>query len=593
MNTATLRPLATALAVTGLITAAIADPPSRRPVRVTEEIRELVVAPADRPLDERVAPDRITDLPTPEVPGTLLLPNAATHRIAADRAETTLDADRWPAATAALDRGLAWLANQQSARGAWMEGEQVEATDQPPREAAASVAVTALALKAFAQAGNRLDAPQAASLDRARGFVLGELDRRGLDGLAEGGLGNYVTSAVVMGLAAIGTDTAPAETRALARGVDRLVEDQWDQGEGVGATRDWFGGAGYGRHGRPDLSNTQMMLDALYDAGVSADEPVVQRALVFLSRTQNHKATNPADWAQAGTDDGGFVYTPANGGESFASDAAGEGRSGESMPEGVARSLRSYGSMTYAGFKSLLFAGLDESDPRVAAALEWIRDHWTFDENPGVGQQGVFYYLHAMARALRASGIDSITTPDGVEHDWRTELIDAIVARQEPGGSWRNPVDRWEESRRELCTVYATLALEEALKPTLKVEQRSSSGRDQRARASRPTASAASAASGSASQMPIHMPGRVTRPSASTTSAASRLTSGCRTRVRSASDISTRSRIAASRRAASGSTARRSPVAGSSTESTRSRGVMPSDSGGVARGSMIHASPSR
>jgi len=446
------------------------DPPARRPVRVTDEIRELVVKPTETPLDERIDPAKITSLPTPEVPGTLVLPMPPVHRIATDASTTTLDTVTWDAAIGSLARGLDWLARNQSPRGAWMEGAEVVATDQPPREAAASVAISAMALKAFAQAGDRLSRSQRLARDRARTFVLDELDRRGLEGLEAGGLGNYVSSAVVMGLAAIGTDTGPADARALARGVEHLVDGQWDQKDGVDPSRDWFGGAGYGRHGRPDLSNTQMMLDALYDAGVSADEPVVQRALVFLSRTQNHKATNPADWAQAGSDDGGFVYTPANGGESFASQTAGEGRYGESMPEGAARSLRSYGSMTYAGFKSLLFAGLDASDPRVEAALDWIRSHWTFEENPGLDQQGVFYYLHAMARALRASGIDVIVTPDGVRHDWRRELIAAIVARQNPDGSWRNDVDRWEESRPELCTVYATLALEEAVKATREME---------------------------------------------------------------------------------------------------------------------------
>ena len=143
-----------------------------------------------------------------------------------------------------------------------------------------------------------------------------------------------------------------------------------------------------------------MMLDALHDAGVSPDDPAVQKALQFVSRTQNLKESNQAAWAQNGTNDGGFVYTTANGGESMGSEHAGEGRYGELMPEGQARSLRSYGSMTYAGFKSLLYAGLTNEDPRVRAAFEWIRTHWTFAENPGLGQQGWFYYLHAMARAL-------------------------------------------------------------------------------------------------------------------------------------------------------------------------------------------------
>ena len=102
--------------------------------------------------------------------------------------------------------------------------------------------------------------------------------------------------------------------------------------------------------------------------------------------------------------------------------------------------------------------------------MDWILSHWTFEENPGLGQQGYYYYLHAMARALRASGLDSITTPDGVSRDWRQEMIEAIVARQTSAGSWKNEVDRWEESRPSLATVYATLALEEALKPVREVE---------------------------------------------------------------------------------------------------------------------------
>jgi squalene-hopene/tetraprenyl-beta-curcumene cyclase len=243
-----------------------------------------------------------------------------------------------------------------------------------------------------------------------------------------------------------------------------LQVSQWDQSEGLSARQDWFGGAGYGSHGRPDLSNTQMMLDALYDAGLSPDEPVFQKALAFASRTQNLKATNKAEWAG---NDGGFIYTPANGGESFASETAGEGRYGEiKVAAGQPRSLRSYGSMTYAGFKAMVFAGLSRDDARVSAAYNWIRQNWTFDQNPGLGQQGLYYYYHTMARALNAAGVHEVSDLEGQRHNWRAELIEALLKRQNEDGSWVNKEEeRWMEDSTVLVTVYSTLALEEALKP--------------------------------------------------------------------------------------------------------------------------------
>ena len=446
------------------------EPPTTESKTVPEHVRQTIESTSDdgRPLDPRINVEKITELPVPTVPVTVVFPTAPVHRIATDRSETPLDEASWTTARLITRRGLGWLESTQSRRGGWMEGAEVVATDQPPREAAAAVAVTGLGLKAFAQAPSLAESPEAVT--RALGFIRAALEEYGFDGLAAAGLGNYVASSVTMGLAAYGSLSDPGDSQSLGDAVTFLRTNQWDRAEGVTPKQDWYGGAGYGSHGRPDLSNTQMMLDALYDAGVSPDEPVVQKALVFLTRTQNLKATNPAAWAQAGTDDGGFIYTPANDGESFGSAVAGEGRYGETMPEGAARSLRSYGSMTYAGFKSLLYAGLTADDPRVAAAIGWIQRHWTLKENPGLGGQGLYYYLHAMARALRASGLDEIQAPDGTNHDWRRELISMLFELQRENGSWQNEEDRWEEARPELATIYAILALEETLKPTLDVE---------------------------------------------------------------------------------------------------------------------------
>ena len=64
--------------------------------------------------------------------------------------------------------------------------------------------------------------------------------------------------------------------------------------------------------------------------------------------------------------------------------------------------------MTYAGFKSLIYAGLTENDPRVKAAREWIEKNYTVEENPGQGEAGLYYYYHAFAAALNAAKLDEV-----------------------------------------------------------------------------------------------------------------------------------------------------------------------------------------
>lgn len=445
------------LACTGIVHA---DPPPAP--------RETVTAPPAVPLDSRIDAAAVTSTTLPPLPRTVVQPLPAIRRIAATPQEVPTSEESYRKARQAIEAGLAYLRTTQRPSGAWMERDVVQPTD-APRLASASVAVTALGAKAFLQATPATSNDSAAL--RSLDFVVRAVRREGYEGFAASGIGTYVTSAVLSALATSKDDRFTDEIRGA---IDWLKTNQWDQSEGVAPEQDWFGGAGYGRGRRPDLSNTQMMLDALHDAGVSPDDPAVQRALAFVSRAQNLPETNAAAWATSGSGDGGFVYSPANGGESFASELAGEGRKGELLPADRPRSLRSYGSMTYAGFKSLLYAGLSRDDPRVKAAYDWIRRHYTFDENPGLGADGLFYYYHAMARALLASQQHRIeAVPPGgevVERNWRDDLIAALVARQRADGSWVNTSDRWEESQADLVTIYAVLALEEAIKPVLAAE---------------------------------------------------------------------------------------------------------------------------
>ncbi len=419
-----------------------------------------VYGPPDHSLDDRIDAQRVTEHEPPPLPRRIILPVPPEFRIATDPARVPIDRARFDRARAAVASGLDFLASHQGSTGGWLTELRAAPTDQPGTASPIAVAVTALAVKAFAQADTRR--PGEVNFQMALRFVR---QARRADGSFEAGaLSNYVTASVIMALASIDpSDFGPEIEDARAW----IELNQWDQGEGLGARQDWFGGAGYGNRGRPDVSNTQTMLDALYEAGTSPDEPSMQRALAFISRAQNLQATNKAAWA---ANDGGFVYTPANGGESMASEAAGEGRHGELIAAGSPRSLRSYGSMTYAGFKSMLYAGLSPDDVRVRAAFDWIRRNWTFDENPGLGQQGLYYYYHTMARALRAAQQPTIEDANGTSHNWREELTDALLTRQREDRSWRNPADRWMEGQPVLVTIYAVLALEEVLKPVTPTE---------------------------------------------------------------------------------------------------------------------------
>lgn len=222
---------------------------------------------------------------------------------------------------------------------------------------------------------------------------------------------------------------------------------QWDQGEGVESSDPAWGGGGYGRHERPDLSNTQYLLEALKKAGVKKDDPAMQNILKFISRTQNLESLhNDTEFANK-INDGGFYYTPAAGGESKAGVLENGG-------------LQSYGSMTYAGLKSLIYAGLSPEDERVQAATNWIKNNYTLTENPGgTGQQGLFYYFHTFGKTMSIIAEDKFVDAKGVEHDWRAELSDRLQSLQQPNGSWTNPADRWYEGDPNLVTAYCLMAL--------------------------------------------------------------------------------------------------------------------------------------
>jgi squalene-hopene/tetraprenyl-beta-curcumene cyclase len=234
----------------------------------------------------------------------------------------------------------------------------------------------------------------------------------------------------------------------LAKAEKFVEKEQWDDDEGKTPAALEYGGAGYGSSSRPDLSNTSFLIDALHAVGRGEDDPAIQKALIFVSRCQNLESKDNTSPFAAKVNDGGFYYTVAGGG-------------GNPEPAGKTADggLRSYGSMTYAGFKSMIYAGVKKDDPRVKAAYEWVQKHYTLDENPGMGGNGLYYYYHTFAKALDALGNPTIVDGQGKKHNWRVDLSEQLVASQNPDGSWINKVPKWLEGDPNLVTAYGLLSL--------------------------------------------------------------------------------------------------------------------------------------
>ncbi|QDT02972.1 hypothetical protein K227x_13510 [Rubripirellula lacrimiformis] len=330
----------------------------------------------------------------------------------------------------AANRGIEFLKN----RGQALDGSFSSET---------GAAVTGLCVRAILE--HRPSAVDDPTVKKALEYIEGNFQGDG-GVYATGSLyRNYETSVAVGALVKANRDGKYDSV--LARAKVFLKEIQWDEGDGVESSDTAYGGAGYGKHARPDLSNTSFLIDALRELGDDPDDEAIQKALRFVLRTQNLAGQgNDTKYAET-VGDGGFYYTPAAGGQSQAGETDGGG-------------LRSYGSMTYAGLKSMIYAGLTKDDPRVAAAMDFIRKNYSLDSNPGMDQAGLFYYYHTFAKALEAAEINTIDDDSGNAHVWRDELAAHLIRRQQKDGSWVNDQnDRWMEGDRNLVTAYALLAL--------------------------------------------------------------------------------------------------------------------------------------
>lgn len=338
-----------------------------------------------------------------------------------------------------IDRGLEFLAKQQTTEGFWAPAEHP--------------AMTALALSAMqGDPSGVWPKKEAAKVKQGYDFILKNLKEDG--SIHSGKLITYNTSVSLMALV-LAND--PALKPAIAKSRDFLVRTQLDVNEKGKIDSPNDGGFGYGNtFEQGDMSNTYLALQALYyskgakDAGASAGKDLNWEAAInFLQNCQELPKKGETTVAE-NKGPGGFTY-----------------RFNESKAVNTTNAvtgkvtLRTYGTMTYAGLLSYIYADLKKDDPRVVAAQSWLESNYTLKENPNLGSQGLYYYYHLMAKALNTLGTDYIKTADGKTVNWRKDLALHLINMQKTDGSWVNEENgRWWEKEPPLVTAYSVMALE-------------------------------------------------------------------------------------------------------------------------------------
>jgi squalene-hopene/tetraprenyl-beta-curcumene cyclase len=351
--------------------------------------------------------------------------------------------------TAALNRAWAFLEKHQ--RGGTF-GLGIPGADEP------EPGITAMCLSGALWVADQQGRQRPAWIDAGLDFLVslqrpdGSIQMHGLD--------VYTTAVSVEALVAAGREK---DRLAVEHARDFLVATQSDEGEGYDQARDvFYGGTGYGDGERPDLSNTQMAVQAVALAGTSREDPFFAKTRTFLDKCQNFGEREQLTFPHPGGgrivsgNDGGGTYFPGN-------SEAGEIQVGDGVWQ-----PRSYGSMSYALAKTWVLCGIGPEDPRVQAVVRWLARNFSVDSNPGFAtpaecQQGLYYYRLVMARTLALLPAGSFQDEHGQVIAWRDPLLRRLLDSQREDGSWMNTASpRWWEGAPTLATAYALLALKAA-----------------------------------------------------------------------------------------------------------------------------------
>jgi squalene-hopene/tetraprenyl-beta-curcumene cyclase len=346
-----------------------------------------------------------------------------------------------------IAEGQNWLLAQQQPNGAFVPGQKFV------------LGISQLAMQSLATEPLALKATDP-RMEKALAFQQGFIQKDG--GVYEEGLGlgNYTTSLALKAwaLTKTGSPEAIKGAQNYLFGIQNTDVESPNQG-GIGY--------GSGGKGNEDLSNTAHAVQALRMSGVPASDPHLQRAIQFLQNCQDLSSHNKLPNAQGNT--GGAFYAPHE------SKAGGSWDKTEPKPGEAPPKMLPYGSMTYQLISTYLVLDIKPGDPRIDAALAWVKSNYRWDANPGMAagkeRQGLFYYFGAAAKTYDLIDAGAFTLKDGARADWRADLFAAIKREAETNGKqvdlgngqkgrfWINPEKRWGEDMPHLTTSYVVEAL--------------------------------------------------------------------------------------------------------------------------------------
>jgi squalene-hopene/tetraprenyl-beta-curcumene cyclase len=324
------------------------------------------------------------------------------------------------AAKSAVNKGLHFLREQQSKE----DGSYGQ-----------HVGLTAMILSAFAGSYRRYKEDDGPFISKASQWLVAQAKADG--SITGDSTPGYNTSLSIIALYQLDPKKYAKEIKG---GQNWLVGSQSDEDHQYTKKDKYYGGIGYGNDERPDLSNLQYALDALKKTEFDPKSDVWEKAALFVKRSQNFTEDQSNDelerkWA---SNDGGFIYEP-----------------GSSMAGGTV----SYGSMTFAGLKSLIFAqNLSKEDARVKAAMNWIAQNYDFNSHPGMGNTAYFYYLQTAASALEAYK-EPLIAGGGKDRNWSADLLNKLINLQKADGSWVNDNKKYWEGNPLLVTARAIITI--------------------------------------------------------------------------------------------------------------------------------------